>query len=84
LDYGTAELLQPNTVTYPSAFTPTYWDSFNWDNFFWDGRTLFPTECELSGTAENLQVTMASNSTDFQPFAVNSLIVHYTLRRGIR
>lgn len=84
LGYGTTEMLQPSNVNYPSSFSPTFWDSFTWDNFFWDGRTLFPTEVALMGTAENLQVTIAANSTDFKPFNVNSLIVHYTPRRGIR
>lgn len=84
LGYGNTEYLQPNTISYATPFTPTYWDSFTWDNFFWDGRTLFPTECEMAGTAENAQLTLASNSTDFQPFSINSATLHYSLRRGIR
>jgi hypothetical protein len=84
LGYGTADIQQPNTVSYATPFTPSYWDSFTWDNFTWDGRTLFPTECQMSGTGENVQITLASNSTDFQPFAVNSAILHYSVRRGLR
>lgn len=84
LGYGSTEYLQANTVSYATPFTPTYWDSFTWDNFFWDGRTLFPTEAEVVGTAENIQLTIAANSTDFQSFAINSAILHYSMRRGLR
>lgn len=84
LGYGSSDIEQPNTVSYETPFVPSYWDSFIWDNFFWDGKTLFPTECQMSGTAENVQVTLASNSADYLPFAVNSAILHYSVRRGIR
>lgn len=84
LSYGTEDQIQPNTFSYATPFSPTFWDAFTWDNFTWDGRTLFPTECEMSATGVNTQLTVASNSTDFSPFAVNSAILHYTVRRGIR
>ena len=84
LGYGTADIQQSSTVNYATPFSPTFWDSFTWDLFTWDGRTLFPTECEMSGTGENVQFTIASNSTDFAAFAVNSLIFHYSFRRGLR
>jgi hypothetical protein len=76
--------LQPNSQTYAAPFVTTQWDAFTWDNFVWDGRTLLPTECEMLGTGENVQITVRSNSTDYAPFAVNSVIVHYTPRRGLR
>jgi hypothetical protein len=84
LGYGSSDIQQPNTSSYATPFTPSFWDSFTWDNFFWDGRTLFPTECEMSGTGENVQVTLASNSSDYLPFAINSAILHYSVRRGLR
>ena len=62
----------------------TYWDSFTWDAFVWDGRTTLPTECEMSGTGENVQITLSSSSTDYAPFSVNSIIFHYSIRRGLR
>ncbi|MES2942925.1 MAG: hypothetical protein V4772_08655 [Pseudomonadota bacterium] len=84
LGYGAADPMQPYPVNYDSPFTPTYWDSFTWDSFTWDGRTLFPTECEMAGTAENVQLTISSSSKYFAAFNVNSIIVHYTQRRGVR
>ena len=84
LAYANPLTLQPNSQTYAAPFVTTQWDAFTWDNFVWDGRTLLPTECEMLGTGENVQITVRSNSTDYAPFAVNSVIVHYTPRRGLR
>jgi len=84
IGYGSTEYLQPDTANYPTPFSLAYWDSFTWDSFYWDGRTVFPTECEMVGSAENVQLAISANSTDFLPFALNSAIIHYSLRRGLR
>lgn len=60
------------------------WDSFYWDNFFWDGRNISPAYLELNGSGENVQLIVSSNSDFVAEFAVNSAILHYTLRRGKR
>lgn len=84
LGYGTTELGQPASVTYASGFAGATWDNFTWDNFTWDGRTLYPTEVGVNGTAENMQVTITSGGDYIYPFTVNSIINHYTPRRGMR
>lgn len=85
LAYGTTEMGQADAVTYASGFSPAPdWDSFTWDDFFWDGRTLFPTEVDLRGTAENIQVSISSTGDYIYPFTVNSIINHYSPRRGMR
>jgi hypothetical protein len=85
LGYGTTEIDQPSELTYESGFqVAPPWDAFIWDSFTWDGRTLFPTECEVDGTAENIQVTLRSATDYIYPFTVNSMITHYTNRRGMR
>lgn len=85
LGYGSTEIPQGDTTTYASSFSAApSWDSFTWDSFTWDGATLSPTEVALAGTAENIQFTVSSNSTYVQPFTVNSFIVHYSVRRGLR
>ncbi len=61
-----------------------FWDTFVWDNFVWDGSNVSPSEVEVNGTAENIAVRFTSVSNLFQPFTVNSVILHYTPRRGIR
>ncbi len=84
LGYRTAELEQPADQVYSNDLRASYWDSFTWDNFVFDGRDLSPTEVEVTGTAENIAIRISSVSNLFKPFTLNSAIVHYTMRRGIR
>jgi hypothetical protein len=50
----------------------------------WDGVTLAPTECEMQGTGENVQIVLASSTNYIAPFTLNSIICHYSPRRGLR
>jgi hypothetical protein len=84
LGYQSLQIPQPADATYESSLRPSDWDSFIWDNFVWDGAGLSPTEVEMDGTAENVSIRLSSVSSVLQEFTVNSIIVHYTLRRGLR
>lgn len=84
LGYSTPLISQPIGSVYESALVASYWDSVNWDSFVWDGRTLAPSEVEVNGTAENIAVRISSISDIYPPFTVNSVILHYSLRRGLR
>jgi hypothetical protein len=84
LGYGSLAISQEIERTYESNLVASFWDLVNWDNFVWDGRTLAPSEVEVRGTAENIAVRVASISPIYQPFTVNSVILHYTMRRGLR
>lgn len=85
LGYGSTSLQQAGTpVVYATPFALTFWDSFVWDSFVWDGTALAPSEVECIGTAENIAVTISSNSKINSTFTVNSITLHYTPRRGIR
>lgn len=85
LGYGSANIGQPTPVAYSSGFTGSAaWDSFTWDSFTWDGQTLMPTDVDVTGTAENIQVTISSGTNYIASYNVNSLILHYTPRRGMR
>lgn len=85
LQYGITDYVQPALSTnYPSNFSSWNWDAFTWDAFIWDGLTLSPSECEMSGTAENVAITLSSNSDAYLAFALNSIVIHYTLRRALR
>ena len=85
LGYGTDAIVQPNFVSYDSSFSGLpHWDSFTWDAFIWDGKTLAPTECEMMGTSENVQFVITCSTDYIYPFTINSLIYHYTPRRGLR
>lgn len=84
LGYSTPLISQPIGSVYESALVASYWDSVNWDAFVWDGRTLAPSEVEVNGTAENIAVRISSISDIYPSFTVNSVILHYSLRRGLR
>jgi hypothetical protein len=87
LGYGSPDISQPSAVTYPSGFIGApMWDSgINWDgSYVWDGATLAPNRVDMTGTGENVQVTIASTGNYIDAFQVNSIIYHYSERRGIR
>lgn len=84
LGYRTPNIDQPIDVGYESDLRSAYWDTMIWDNFVWDGADITPTEADMTGTAENLSIRISSVSEIIQPFTVNSILVHYTPRRGIR
>jgi hypothetical protein len=84
LGYRTPALTQPTDLTYQNDLRSSYWDEMIWDNFVWDGNDIAPSEIEVSGTAENIGIRISSTSDLLQSFTVNNIIVHYTLRRGLR
>lgn len=84
LGYRTNAIDQPLDETYENDLRSGFWDSMIWDNFVWDGTDISPSEIEINGTAENMSVRISSNSDLFPQFTVNSIIVHYTPRRGLR
>lgn len=84
LGYRSIALSQPNDVEYENDLRSSYWDEMVWDNFVFDGSDITPSEILVEGTAENMGIRISSNSAILQPFTVNSIIVHYTVRRGLR
>lgn len=84
LGYGSTEFDASTSEGLTSALAGTNWDSFVWDQFFWDGRTLLPTEADITGTAENIALMFSGNSDEFESFTLNSEIIHYTTRRSMR
>ena len=84
LGYRTQALSQPIDTTYSNDLRSSYWDEMQWDNFVWDGSDITPSEIEVTGTAENMAIRLSSNSNLLQSFTVNNIIIHYTMRRGLR
>lgn len=85
LGYNSDEIDQPTPKDYDTNLgAGGVWDVDHWDAFVWDGRVLSPTEVELTGTAENIQVTLQSTTDYILPYVLNSLVLHYTPRRGLR
>lgn len=84
LGYASPDIEQPFDVSETTDLRSAYWDEFVWDDFVWDGRGVSPNEIPLYGSAENISITIASNSELFKPFTMNSIILHYMPRRGLR
>lgn len=86
IGYDSANYGQPPSITSAANFSPAFtWDNFTWDaGFVWDGQTLMPTDADLQGTAENIQISIGCNADYVAPFQLNSAIYHYSLRRGMR
>ncbi len=84
LGYRRSEIPQPADAAYPADLRSSYWDFMIWDNFVWDGSDVTPSEVEVSGTAENIAIRITCASDLFESFTVNTIIVHYTMRRGLR
>ncbi len=79
LGYNSPEIPQPTPRDYETVLGGSgNWDSVNWDEFIWDGFTLAPTEAEMDGRAENVQVTLSSTSDFIMPYTINSLILSYS------
>jgi hypothetical protein len=84
IGYGSTEYDSSPTTTVSSNLSNTSWDSFTWDQFFWDGRTLAPSEFDLTGTAENISLHFSGSSAEYRQFTLNSAILHYSNRRLLR
>jgi hypothetical protein len=84
LGYNTSEKSQPGINVYTQPFSAVYWDQFTWDAFIWDGATLLPVECEMTGSSENVAIIVGNSTAYTSAFTVNSLIMHFTHRRGMR
>ncbi len=84
LGYRSAQISQALDGSYDADLRSSYWDDMIWDTFLWDGSDVTPSEIEVAGTAENISIRISSSSDLFEPFTVNTIILHYTPRRGIR
>ncbi len=82
--YGSTEYDAAPNTTMTASLSAANWDSFVWDNFYWDGRNLLPSETDITGTAENIALMFSGSSDEFLPFTLNSEIIHFTPRRGMR
>lgn len=85
LAYGSPQTEQPSPIGTPLNLSRVpYWDSFIWDNFEWDGLNLMPSDVDETGTGENIQVMITSGTNYIPAFTLNSVIHHFTPRRGLR
>lgn len=85
LGYASNMIAQPPAVGALLNLSPrAIWDEMIWEDFVWDGVLLQPTDVDEVGTAENIQVGVFTGTTYTPAFTLNSVIHHYSLRRGLR
>lgn len=84
LGYRSADITQSGNSAYETDLRNSFWDNMQWDNFVFDGNELSPSEVEVDGTAENIAISISATSDLFRPFTVNSILLHYSIRRGLR
>ena len=85
LGYGRPGIPIGTTREYPVASTGApFWDLFTWDEFYWDGIASSPQEVEMRGSGENVQLTIRSGTNYMPSYTLNSILLHYTPRRGLR
>jgi len=85
IGYASDQLAQLPSVWLPvNLGAVPHWDSFVWDAFVWDGTGLLPSDVDETGTAENIRVSISSGTNYIAAFTVNSIIHHYSMRRGMR
>ena len=85
IGYNNAQLAQLPAVDFVlNLGAVPHWDSFVWDAFTWDGSGLLPSDIDETGTAENIRVTVNSGTNYIAAYTINSIIHHYSMRRGIR
>lgn len=85
LGYDSDQIAQLPSITAPLNIGEIpHWDSFVWDRFVFDGTGLSPTDVDETGVAENIRVTIKSSTNFIAAYTVNSIIHHYSTRRGMR
>jgi len=85
LGYGSSEYAQPPQRSYVGNFSGSAnWDEVSWDAFVWDGNLLSPSEIDLTGDGENIEVTFRSSEDYLYPYDLDSLITHFIPRRLLR
>lgn len=83
--YGSTEREQwASPIPTEAPLAPAYWDALTWDTFTWDGRNLNPVNAGIDSSGENIALRVASASAMYDAFTINSLIVTYSPRRGLR
>lgn len=68
-----------------AELTSAFWDSgFTFDLFTFDGGGISPSHVEMRGIGENVSLRIESNSDAYDPFTLNSAIIHYTPRKALK
>jgi len=85
LSYASGEQDVDTTLMLGTNFSSSgRWDVGVWDVGIWDGRTLIPTEFDLTGSAENIALRVSGSADYFEPFTFHGVMMDYAPRRKLR
>ena len=84
LNYGSTDTPQPSQTTKILNFSSAVWDSFIWDAFIWDGETLKPGNYKLTGSGENISLSIRKSSDSFVPITFSGALLKIIVRRQLR
>ena len=87
LGWGNNMYVQPTSTprTYELGFTGIEtWDSFTWDEFTWDEEGLGEIAIDIAGSGNNIMLELNSGTDYMDSYTINGLILHYSMRRGVR
>lgn len=85
LGYGRDDYAQPPQRSYVGNFSGgATWDLISWDAFVWDGSVLSPSELDIEGDGENIEIAISSSSDYVYPYTLNSIILNFFRRRKLR
>lgn len=87
LGYNSPFISQPLSTDHQNVATEIDFDNgsfFDAPATFFDGQAIAPIDCGMGGTAENISITIGGNDSNIAQYTVNSIIVHYQMRRGKR
>lgn len=86
LGYGNYDLDTQPTETVNVEFAGPRWDdpAMSWDSSVWDGRILLPVEVHLSGTEENISLTVYQSSGIYMGLNFQSALLQFNTRRAKR
>ncbi|OXE35258.1 MAG: hypothetical protein CGW95_15000 [Phenylobacterium zucineum] len=83
LGYGTYDIPTQPTETVDVQFAGPRWDdpAMTWDSTVWDGRVLLPVEVSLTGTEENISLTVYQSSKTYMGLNFQSALLQFFTRR---
>lgn len=81
LSYSSPDVARSRTQDVDVAGGGGYWDTDSWDTFEWDAQTVNAAECKLFGTGTNISLLLRTFSDEYNPFTLQSVILHFDQRR---
>ena len=56
------------------------WNVDDWGSFVWDGQLLSEAYADITGSGRSMALVIYSEGVDTQPFTLNGVVLHYSIR----